>query len=259
MKNQELNQKNNWDTNLYQNNHNFVWKYGDNLVEILSPKPGELILDLGCGTGQLTQKIADAKAIVIGIDNSPAMIAEARKNYPHLEFEVADAKNFTFSELFDAVFSNAALHWIKPPETVISNVWQALKPGGRFVAEFGGKGNVEHIVEAINSVLREHGYAPNQELNPWYFPSISEYATLLEKQGFCVTYTELFDRPTPLNEGEKGLGNWLKMFANSLFAEIPVESHPALINKIEQKLRSKLFKDNCWFADYKRLRIVASK
>ena len=258
MKNKELNPKNNWDTNSYQNNHNFVWKYADNLVEILSPKPGEQILDLGCGTGQLTQKIADAKATVIGIDNSPEMITEARKNYPNLEFEVVDAKKIAFSETFDAVFSNAVLHWIKPPETVISNVWQVLKPDGRFVAEFGGKGNVESILAAINSTLKDCNYSPNQD-NPWYFPSISEYATLLEKQGFCVTYAELFDRPTPLNEGEKGLGNWLKMFANSLFAEIPVESHPALINKIEQKLRSKLFKDNCWFADYKRLRIVALK
>lgn len=259
MTNQKLTPKNHWDATSYQNNHNFVWKYGANLVEMLSPKPGERILDLGCGTGQLTNKIADTNTIVIGIDNSPTMIAEASKNYPHLEFRVADGTDFSFSELFDAVFSNAALHWMKPPEMVISCIWQSLKPGGRFVAEFGGKGNIQSILEAINTVFEDNSYPINQEFNLWYFPSISEYTTLLEKQGFYVTYSELFDRVTPLDDADKGMSNWLKMFANSFFSEIPSSQHSVIIKKIEQELRQILYKNDTWFADYKRLRVIAFK
>ena len=155
-----------WDANLYQNHHAFVWKYGVNLIEILSPKPGERILDLGCGTGQLTNQIAAAEAEVIGIDNSPTMITQASQNYPNIQFQVADARNLTFSKTFHAVFSNAVLHWIKPPEAVVSCVWEALKPGGRFVAEFGVQGNIVTILDAINRMIKDRGYPIKEEWNP---------------------------------------------------------------------------------------------
>ena len=240
-----------WNANLYENKHSFVWQYGESLIELLSPKKGESILDLGCGTGQLAQQIALSGAEVVGIDYAPSMIEQAQKNYPDLKFSVADARNFDFPQLFDAVFSNAALHWVKEPEQVIKCIWQALKPGGRFVAEFGGKGNVQAIVEALESAIKISE-------NPWYFPSIAEYTTLLEQQGFCVTYATLFERPTPL-EGEAGMANWIQMFGSHLLSEIPAEQQVEVVREIEHCLRSKLYRDGVWFVDYKRIRVMGIK
>jgi trans-aconitate methyltransferase len=251
--------ENQWASALYESKHSFVWRYGADCLELLSPQPSDLILDLGCGTGQLTQEIAALCAIAIGIDKSPTMVEQARKNYPHLRFEVADATNFHFEESFDAVFSNATLHWIKQPERAITCIWHALKPGGRFVAEFGGKGNIKAIVTAINNALEAAGYPASAEHNPWYFPSIGEYTTLLEKQGFSVAYSSLFERPTRLEDGEKGLKNWLEMFANSFMEAIPANQRFSVIQNIENQLRSQLYRDGTWFADYKRIRVVAWK
>jgi trans-aconitate methyltransferase len=138
--------KTSWNANLYQDKHRFVWQYGEDLLQLLNPQAGELILDLGCGTGQLTEKISQFGAEVLGVDNSATMIEKARENYPHLRFEVADARNLQIDQPLDAVFSNATLHWIKEPEAAIASIHQALKLGGRFVAEFGGKGNIQHIL-----------------------------------------------------------------------------------------------------------------
>ncbi|GAB4235555.1 MAG: class I SAM-dependent methyltransferase [Stanieria sp.] len=250
--------KNQWDAKLYEDKHSFVWQYGSDLITILSPQSGERILDLGCGTGQLTNQIAQLGAEVIGIDKDASMIEQAKANYPQLNFQVADGTDFSFTKSFDAVFSNAALHWIKPPETVIKCIWQVLKPGGRLIAEFGGKGNVEQIIQAIKTVVQEKGYQISTKLNPWYFPSIAQYATLLEQQGFIVNYASLFERPTQL-EGEQGLANWLTMFASSLLSIFPSETQPEIITEIEAKLRPILYQNQAWFADYKRIRIVALK
>ena len=179
--------KNQWDAELYDDKHSFVSQLGADVVELLSPQSGEHILDLGCGTGPLTSKIATSGAEVLGIDSASTMIEQARENYPHLQFEVADGANLSFTEQFDAVFSNAALHWIKQPEEAVASVWRSLKPGGRFVAEFGGKGNVKLIIAAIDNVIRAADPAVNA-LNPWYFPSIGEYGTLLEQQGLQLTF-----------------------------------------------------------------------
>lgn len=255
-----LNRKisNQWDINLYESKHSFVAKFGTDLLEILSPQPGECILDLGCGTGYLTDKIASSGAEVVGIDNAPTMIEQARINYPNLKFEVADGTRLQFIEEFDAVFSNAVLHWIKEPEKVVSGIWQALKPRGRFVTEFGGKGNVKAIVSAIENVMQAADY-PTVELNPWYFPSIGEYSTLLEQQGLQLTFATLFDRPTPLEDGEKGMRNWLEMFANSFFQAIPVDKKTSILADIENQLRPTLYQNGAWFADYKRIRVIAIK
>jgi trans-aconitate methyltransferase len=251
--------ENQWKSALYESKHSFVWQYGADCLELLSPKRGERILDLGCGTGQLTAEIAASGASAIGIDRAPTMISQAQQNYPDLQFEVTDATNFHFVEPFDAVFSNATLHWIKEPEKVITCIWNALKPGGRFVAEFGGKGNITAIVTAINNALEIVGYPAEPERNPWYFPSIGDYATLLENQGFSVTYATLFERPTPLEDGEKGLQNWLEMFANSFLQAIPINKRTSVIEDIENQLRPELYRDGTWFADYQRLRVVAKK
>ena len=259
MTNQESSQKSQWNAALYETQHSFVWHYGTKLIELLAPQLGERILDLGCGTGQLTSQIAGFGAIVTGIDNSPTMIEQAIKKYPALQFLVADGANFSFEKPFDAVFSNAALHWMKKPKPVIRCIWQALKSGGRFVAEFGGKGNVQQIVTAVENVFSEGGYPVKPDLNPWYFPSIGEYATLLEQQGFYVTYAALFERPTQLEAGEQGIRNWLEMFGNSWLSIVPEKERMEIVQKVETQLRPQLYREDAWFADYKRLRVVAFK
>jgi len=243
-----------WNPALYDGKHSFVWKYGASLLELLAPQPGERILDLGCGTGHLTAQIAEAGAEVIGIDAAPAMIEEARRAYPSLRFEIMDARDFTFPEPFDAVFSNAVLHWVKQPAEVIDCLRRALKPGGRFVAEFGGRGNVKQIATALESAFLELGCG-SFEL-PWYYPGIAEYAGLLEQSGFEVTHAILFDRPTPL-EGEEGLRHWIEMFGGAILSRVPEDRRDLFFKKVEEQARPTLYREGTWSADYRRLRIVA--
>src|SRR5947209_4560821 len=184
---------NNWNTALYDQKHAFVFEYGKGLIPVLEPQPGELILDLGCGTGHLTKVIAESGARVIGIDSSTSMIETARAAYPDLEFLIADARDFSFPFQFDAIFSNATLHWIAEAEHVVRRIKESLKTRGRFVAEFGGRGNVATITTAVKQSFLE---LANIEVDfGWYFPSIGEYASLLEKHGLVVQSALLFERP----------------------------------------------------------------
>ncbi|MEM7725129.1 MAG: methyltransferase domain-containing protein [Cyanobacteria bacterium P01_A01_bin.45] len=251
--------KNNWNAVLYEDKHNFVWQYGADVVQLLNPQSGEYILDLGCGTGQLTASIADTGADVMGIDSSDQMINKAKQNYPGLEFHVADGKNFQVNKSVDAVFSNAALHWIPEAAAVIACIYQALKPNGRFVAEFGGKGNIESIKSSLSQELTKIGIDRANTNNNWYFPSISEYATLLEQNGFSVTYIELCDRLTPLADGEEGLANWIRMFGGRFLEGLTPQEQITVITNVENKLRSKLYKNGIWNADYRRIRVLAVK
>lgn len=247
-----------WDANLYDYKHSFVSHLATDLINLLSPKTGERILDLGCGTGYLTDKIASYGANVIGIDSAATMIKQARKSYPNVQFEVLDTTKLPFTEEFEVIFSNAALHWITEPEKVVAAIWKALKPGGRFVAEFGGKGNIKAIISAVDNALQAFGYQPIAS-SFWYFPSIGEYGTLLEKQGLQLVSATLFERSTPLEDGEHGMQNWLKMFANSFFQAIPESQQKSITTEIEKQLRPKLYQNSTWFADYKRIRVVAIK
>lgn len=248
--------ENQWNTSLYDSKHGFVAEYGRSLLEILAVKPGETILDLGCGTGHLTAEIAGKGAKVIGIDASVEMIGTARRNYPDIRFEVADALDFSIEEPVDAVFSNATLHWIVEPDRAIDRIYRALKPGGRFVAEFGGKGNVGSIVEAGKVILDKKGYSLQF---PWYFPSIGEYAGRLEARGFEVIGARLFDRPTPLENGEEGLKNWLRMFANGWLSPLSGEESDRVMEEAEILLKPKLFRGDGWIADYRRLQMIARR
>ena len=243
---------NQWNVELYQNKHSYVWQYGSKLLEILDPQPGEHILDLGCGTGELTAEIAATGARVVGLDAADSAIAQCCQKYPQIEFVVANGADFTLETNFDAVFSNAALHWIHPPAAAVDCIYRVLKPGGRLVAEFGGKGNIAQIIKAIANAL------PSLNKNRWYFPSIGEYSTLLEQQGFIVNSAALFSRPTKL-AGEDGLANWLEMFAHDDFKELSATSKTATIAQIESELRPSLYRDGNWWADYYRIRIVATK
>jgi trans-aconitate 2-methyltransferase len=243
-----------WKPALYDASHSFVWKFGAQLLELLAVRPGERILDLGCGTGALTAQIADAGADVLGIDSSPEMIEQARHSFPGLDFEVADARSFKTEEPFDAVFSNAVLHWVKPPEESVSRIRAALKPGGRFVAEFGGRGNTARIVAALMHQASLFGVTEYEV--PWYYPGIAEYTGILEPHGFEVTFANLFDRLTPL-EGEAGLRNWFEMFGGSLLDRLSRENRVACLGALEAELRPSLYCDGTWLADYRRLRVVA--
>ena len=225
-----------WDAGLYESGFQFVWKYGEGVVGLLETKPGERILDVGCGTGHLTADIAAKGASTLGIDASPAMIAQARQNFPKLSFQLVDAAEFQSEPVFDAVFSNAALHWMMNPDRVAAAVARALKPGGRFVAEMGGKGNIGAIAGALHSNIQN------------YYPSVSEYSAVLERNGFEVTFMTLFDRPTPLEGGENGLREWIQTFRGD-------NTRP--VEEVEAELRPRLFQDGRWVADYRRLRFIA--
>jgi len=248
----------NWDPAAYDDKYSFVWKKAAGLLELLDAQRGERILDVASGTGHLTAKIAETGAIVTGIDGSPAMLRQAQAKYPHVEFVLMDAREITFRESFDAVFSNAALHWIRPPERVVEGIARALRPGGRFVAEFGGKGNTARFVAAASRAWKSLGL-PGAPPDPWYFPTVAEYAALLERHGLEVTYATLFDRPTPLEDGERGLRNWIGMFGDSFLEPLTEAQREAFKSAAEREARPALFRDSQWIMDHRRLRVVARK
>lgn len=249
---------NNWDATLYDNKHSFVAEFGSDLVTLLAPQQGEQILDLGCGTGNLANQITMSGAEVTGIDCSTDMIEQAKKKYPQLCFEVSDARNLSYNEQFHAVFSNAALHWMHPPEAVLQGIWKALRPGGRFIAEFGGKGNVASVIQAIFAAAHELELDDQLGSLPWFFPSIGEYTCLMEQAGFQVKYAAHFARPTRL-EGEDGLRNWIRMFGSSLLAAFPTQMQGNFISNVENFLRVHCFSQGGWIADYQRIRVVGIK
>ena len=242
-----------WDPRRYQENAGFVAVLGAPLLDMLAPKPGERILDLGCGDGALTEKIA-AVATVVAVDASADQIKAARAR--GLDAHVMDGTKLDFENEFDAVFSNAALHWMRDPDAVIAGVWRALKPGGRFVAECGGAGNVETIVAALVAAHERRGLNGRAAI-PWYFPAPEEYRARLERQGFRVESIALIPRPTPL---PGPLGDWLDTFAESFLAALPPAERLALKREIEAELRPTLVDaKGVWVTDYVRLRFAATK
>lgn len=251
-------EKNNWNATFYDHHFSYVSTYGNSLIELLAPKQGEKILDLGCGTGDLANTISTFGANVVGVDLSENMINQAIEKYPHIQFEIQDATKLDYDHEFDAVFSNATLHWVRPPIQALHRIYHSLKIGGRFVAEFGGKGNIETITSEIIKQIKNAGLTYENESFHWYFPSIAEYTSLMEKAGFRVIFAQHFDRPTPL-EGEDGLRNFIKMFCLHLFSEIPDDIKHEIIANVEDKLRETLYKDGTWIADYKRIRVIGIK
>lgn len=248
---------NTWNADFYNSKHNFVTTYGENVVNLLAPKAGEYILDLGCGGGELTAKIAASGAEVCGIDFAADMIAKAQQKFPELEFKQHNAElPFPYSDKFDAIFSNAALHWMLNADAVVKNVAQSLKSGGRFVFEMGGKGNIAEVINAIQSAAQNFNLIQLPIYN--YFPSIAEYSTILEQNGFQVKFAVLFERPTLL-DGNDGLRNWVKMFRNIVLDKLPANQHEDFLAHVEHFGQDKLFINNQWIADYVRLRMIAIK
>lgn len=241
-----------WDPARYRRQAGFVATLGEAVLEWLAPQPGERILDLGCGDGVLTEKLAVAGALVVGVDASAEQVAAARAR--GLDARVMDGERLAFDHEFDAVFSNAALHWMRRPDATIDGVRRALRPGGRFVGEFGGKGNVATIVGALAAALERRGLDA-RAINPWYFPDESEYRRRLEEHGFAVDRIERFARPTPL-PGQ--LVGWLETFAESFLKAVAPADRPALIADVVAATAATLQDANgCWHADYVRLRFAA--
>lgn len=249
-----------WKPESYDQYLGFVSHLGKGVVQWLDPKPHERILDLGCGTGDLTYEINQACRQTVGLDYSEAMIIQAKQKYEAIEFVVGDGQRFAFEQPFDAVFSNAALHWMTDPASVIESVWHSLRSGGRFVAEFGAQGNVETIIKAIYEVLPSYGLNA-AELNPWYFPTIGEYSSLLERQGFQVRLAEHFARPTELADGDNGLMHWLTQFAEPFVSQLPAADKLAALRQIDSLTKQRIARGegDTLMADYSRIRIAAYK
>jgi len=242
----------NWQARRYAATADFVPSLGTPVLELLSPQPGERILDLGCGDGVLTERIAAAGAAVVAVDAAPDMIAAARAR--GLDARVMPGHELSFDGEFDAVFSNAALHWMHPPTAVLAGVFRALKPGGRFVAEMGGQNNTAAILVAIAAVLARRGLDAHR-LSPWYFPSAAAYREKLEGAGFTVGEIGIFPRPTVL---ASGIDAWLDNFAEDFLGALPTPDRGAARGEIADLLRPVLVDEtDTWIADYVRLRFRA--
>lgn len=243
-----------WNPSMYAEHASFVSELGTPVIKLLAPRPGERILDVGCGDGSLTKKLVDLGCEVIGVDTSPDMVAAARKR--GLNVQVMDGAALAFDNEFDAVFSNAALHWMTRPDDVLAGVRKALKPGGRFVGELGGKGNVATVLRALRMSLGNRGIEID-DINPWYFPSAEEYRTRLEAQSFTVHECMLIPRPTRIPSDIVG---WLQTFGRSFIDLVPGPERASLLQEVAEQCRAELAdRDGKWTVDYVRLRFAATK
>lgn len=254
-----INTNTKWKPQLYNEKHSFVYRYGEDLIKLLEPKANERILDLGCGSGQLTSKINEFAKETIGIDNSQEMIDEARSKFKNIEFQVGDAANFKFAKKFDSIFSNATLHWVKNYKGAIKCMYDNLKLNGKIVLEFGGKGNVQTIVHQLRDSLRIRGYDEQSDLSLWYFPSIGEYSPELESVGFRILLAQHYNRPTELTDEKTGIKDWISMFAGSFFNGVKLHHIEEIKSEVQEKIKDKCLVNGKWQADYKRIRIVAIK
>src|SRR5262245_44259066 len=243
-----------WDPAVYARNARFVSDLGAPVVELLAPKAGERILDLGCGDGVLTKRLADLGCAVVGVDASAPQIEAARKL--GLDARVMDAASLPFAAEFDAVFSNAVLHWIRRADPMIASVHRALKAGGRFVAECGGYGCVNKIRTALVEALDRRGVDGEARV-PWYFPTPGDYAIRLERVGFRVDSIALIPRPTPL-PGD--VIAWLEIFAQSFLEGLTGDARAQYLQEVRAALEPQLRgADGIWIADYVRLRFAATR
>lgn len=245
-----------WDAKKYNTTHDFVFKYGAGLLELV-PKEPKKVLDIGCGTGALTSQIADLGHEVTGIDQSVNMIDQAKKSYPNLNFLQEDILNPSDQiGLYDVAFSNAVFHWIPDQDLLLKNIHRHLNTNGQLICEFGAVGNVQAIRGAFGRELKALNI-PFEE--PFCFTSIADYQLLLEKNHFEVVEILEYERPTPLKGGWSGLREWMEQFYATELGELSEEQKEQVLKNLERALKSSLWKFDHWEADYRRLRITAYK
>ena len=244
---------NKWNAENYNKHADFVSNLALPVVDLLNPKENEKILDLGCGDGTLAVEIEKFNTKVIAVDLSESMVEKTKEK--EIEAYVMSATELPFEDEFDAVFSNAVLHWVKEPETAITKISNALKTNGRFIAEFGGYGNIKYLTDAMQEVFdknKEYG----EFNNPWYFSKDTDYKQILEANGFEVEYIELIPRPTKVDD----IANWLDIFANGIVSHLTKEQQSSFKQEVREILKPKIYSDkDGWMADYVRLRLKAKK
>lgn len=250
-----------WDSEAYDRDFSFVAAYGETILGWLDPRPRERILDLGCGTGDLTARLVDSGATVVGLDADEAMAARFAERLPGVDVVVLDAQqpwptDPPFDEPFDAIFSNAALHWMPAADAVATSIAVALRPGGRLAVELGGVGNVAVVQGSAEAAAHDLGLEPPR----WgrYYPTPGQYAAVLERAGFEVRQLELADRPTRLS-GADGLADWLRLFGRGAMSHLDDSQVTALVARASDLARDRLFSDGSWWADYRRLRVLANR
>ena len=244
-----------WEADAYGRAFSFVHQYGEDVLNLLDLPAGGTVIDLGCGNGALTRRLADAGFAVTGVDASGEMLEQARALHPSLAFVLGDAVRYRPPAPVDAVFSNAVFHWIDDQDGLLRNVASMLRDGGQLVCEFGGRGCCERIHRALQAGFEERGI---QYRRTFYFPTVGEYAPKAEAAGLMVTYAALFERPTRLS-GAEGLRDWIRMFVKLPFEEVAPDVKEAIIQEAETRLRPALYRDGGWYADYVRIRLRAVK
>ena len=245
-----------WNADFYEDKHGFVADYGKDLLSHVPDNPGQAILDLGCGTGALTQELLAKSAHVVGADASPDMVRKARMLHPDIDFRVVDACRMPWSNRFDVVFSNAVFHWISDQKALLENIFRVLKPQGRLVCEFGAVRNIHRIQQAFQSSLSRQ---KRHHENPFYFPTVEEYRKLVEQAGLHPELVMDYDRPTPLKDGENGLRNWVRQFFASDLSPLPGAGRIRILEEMESALRDELWDGTQWVSDYRRIRVIAVK
>lgn len=244
-----------WNAKDYHKNFAFVYKYGEELINMFTLPKGARIADVGCGSAALTMQLKAAGYEVCGIDSSSDMIALAKSNAPDIPFIHADATNFLLEQPADGIFSNAVFHWIDDHEALVKNLARNLRTGGELVCEFGGKGCAEAVHSALEKLFAERGLKYARTFN---FKSVGEFAPVLERYGLLPVYCALFPRPTR-QQGVAGLKNWILTFLKQPFSGIPEGVLGDIISAAERALRPVLYKNGEWYIDYVRIRVKAVK
>ena len=243
-----------WNSTLYDNKHDFVAEYGKGLLEFIHRNKEQSILDICCVTGILTVQLQKLGSRVVGVDSSREMIECARKQFPKINFQVCDALSLPYEQEWDIIFSNAVFHWINDHDTLLKNIYRALKPKGMLVCEFGAAGNIAAIEKSFSKACSERGYFYQPKFN---FETADNFEKILQKKGFIIEKIYDFDRPTVLKDGERGLENWMRQFYATELSEMSEEDKKMVIRIAEEQARDSLWNDREWIADYRRLRVVA--